>query len=103
MLMISEKERQSAFNLFFEVLSKSTVQKDRNTKFNIYEREAIKYYVIIDPDDHVAKVHELALGRYSQLFDVDKDVVAFDLGPCKIQLNFTKIWIRNTVCLFWML
>ena len=79
--------------LVFEILSKSTAQKDRKTKYDIYEREGVKYYVIVDPIEHIAKVFELASGRYKKLIDAGEEMVAFDLGPCEIQLDFGRIWV----------
>jgi Uma2 family endonuclease len=35
--------------LVVEILSPSTVLKDRNTKFEIYQSEKVKYYMIVDP------------------------------------------------------
>ena len=78
--------------LIFEILSKSSAQKDQNTKYEIYEREGVKYYVIVDPWDQVAKVFELVSGRYQKLIDVENEKVGFDLGPCGVQLDFGNIW-----------
>jgi len=79
--------------LIFEILSKTSAKKDRNIKYDIYEREGVKYYVIVDPAERIAKVYELTSGKYRKLTDAGNDVVAFDLGLCKIQVNFGKIWI----------
>ena len=78
--------------LVFEILSKSTAQKDRRTKYDIYEREGVRYYVIVDPVDHFAKVYKLVSGKFNKLIDAGNEVVAFDLGPCEIHLDFEKIW-----------
>ena len=42
-------------SLIFEILSKSSAQKDQKTKYQIYEREGVSYYIIVDPVDRVAK------------------------------------------------
>ena len=78
--------------LIFEILSKSSAQKDQNTKYNIYEREGVNYYVVVDPVDHVAKVFELVSGKYRKLIDAENETVAFDLGVCKIRMEFERIW-----------
>lgn len=78
--------------LIFEILSKTSARKDQNTKYEIYQREGVKYYVIVDPWDQVAKVFELVSGRYRKLIDVEREQVEFDLGPCEVQLNFGNIW-----------
>ena len=49
--------------IIFEVLSKSTASKDQNLKFNLYEEEGVSYYIIVNPDDKVAKVYSLKNGK----------------------------------------
>ena len=78
--------------LIFEILSKSTAHKDRTTKFNLYEREGVQYYVIVDPDNHVAKVYGLLNGHYVKVKDVSSESVEFDLDKCLIKFDFSKIW-----------
>ncbi len=51
-------------SLIFEVLSAASAEKDRRTKYAIYEREGVTYYVIVDPENEVAKVFRLRDGRY---------------------------------------
>lgn len=79
--------------LIFEILSKSTAHKDRNTKFNLYEREGVKYYVIVDPVETLAKIYRLQDGRYIKVLDAVRDSVEFDLGKCGIHFDFAKIWV----------
>ncbi|MGB9670009.1 MAG: Uma2 family endonuclease [Halothiobacillaceae bacterium] len=42
--------------LIFEVLCKSTALKDQNTKYEIYQHEGVKYYVLVAPEDRTAKI-----------------------------------------------
>jgi len=79
-------------SLIFEVVSKLTSYKDEKVKFEIYEREGVKYYVIVYPEEKIAKVFELKNGRYSKLVDVTDEKVNFELKNCKIQFDFSKIW-----------
>jgi len=78
--------------LIFEVLSKSTALKDQNTKFSLYEREGVKYYVIVNAEDRSAKIFVLHEGRYIKLCDVGTESVDFDLGACGIHFDFSLIW-----------
>lgn len=78
--------------LIFEILSKSTALKDRTTKFNLYEQEGVRYYVIVDARESVAKIYRLQDGRYIRVLDASKDKVEFDLGKCNILFDFAKIW-----------
>lgn len=79
--------------LIFEILSKSTAHKDRTTKFKLYEREGVRHYVIVDPNESIAKVYRLQDGRYIKVLDASKDNVEFDLGKCRISFEFAKIWL----------
>ncbi len=79
-------------SLIFEVLSKSTSFKDREIKYRLYEREGVKYYVIVDPEEKLAKVYHLKGGRYIKIADVTDETVSFDFGKCKIDFDFSKIW-----------
>lgn len=78
--------------VIFEVLSKSTAAKDQSAKFDIYQREGVKYYVMVDPWAQVAKVFKLESGKYSKVVDAENDKLEFDLGPCSIAFNFSRIW-----------
>ena len=80
--------------IIFEVLSKSTAKKDTTVKFELYEREGVKYYIIVDPDEKVAKVYGLKDGRYIKLLDASDEKVGFEVDKCKKKLvfDFDKIW-----------
>jgi len=77
----------------FEILSPSTREKDRIVKFQIYEEQGVKYYVIVDPDTEEVEVYELKEGRYAEAAKFHRDgEFIFDLGGCRAKLNFSKIW-----------
>ncbi len=78
--------------LIFEVLSPATASKDTHTKFSLYEKEGVRHYVIVDPDERVAKTYSLREGRLIKQLDATKDNWRFDLGPCTIQFDFSRIW-----------
>ena len=78
--------------MIFEVLSPSTALKDMNLKFNLYEQEGVKYYIIVDYDDEVARVYHLQNGRYIKLVDATDETIEFDLEKCQIEFDFSKIW-----------
>lgn len=79
-------------SLIFEILSKSTAQKDLHLKYELYEKEGVEYYVIIDPEDEVAKVYELKGGRYVKMLDATDEAVSFDLKKCNFTFDFARIW-----------
>ncbi|RYU56648.1 Uma2 family endonuclease [Methylolobus aquaticus] len=79
--------------VIFEILSKATAHKDRTTKFNLYEHEGVRYYVIVDPEENLAKVYRWHAGRYIKMLDAGEESVEFDLGPCTMPFDFAKIWL----------
>lgn len=79
--------------LIFEVISESTAHKDRTTKFKIYEQEGVRYYVIVDPKENIAKIYRLQDGGYIKMIDASRDVIEFDIGQCLIRFDFAKIWV----------
>ena len=97
-LVICHKPRHEAYItkapvIIFEVLSKSTAVKDQNLKYELYEREGVKYYIIVNPDDAIAKIYELKEGRYIKVDDAHDETVTFHLDKCKaIDFDFSKIW-----------
>jgi Uma2 family endonuclease len=78
--------------LIFEIVSKSSQEKDEKIKFDIYEKEGVKYYIIVYPDEKIAKVFELKIGKYTKLLDATDEAVDFRLKNCKVRFDFSKIW-----------
>ena len=58
-----------------------------------YKREGVQYYIIVDPDNRVAKIYDLNNGKYIKVKDASTECVDFDLGKCKIRFNFSKLWV----------
>ena len=78
--------------IIFEVASPSTVTKDEKVKFEIYEREGVKYYILVYPETGVAKAYELKDGRYIKMGDFSDETTTFKLLECEIEFDFSKIW-----------
>lgn len=78
--------------IIFEVLSKSTAIKDKNLKFELYEREGVRYYCMVDPDEKLAKLYRWHEGRYIKAGDFDREVFAFEIDGCEMPFDFSKIW-----------
>lgn len=97
--VICHKPKNEAYitkapKIIFEVLSKSTAKKDTGIKFNIYEKEGVEYYIIVDPDENMAKVYRLHEGKYIKMLDASDESVEFDIQECGkiITFDFSKIW-----------
>ncbi len=80
--------------IIFEILSKSTEKKDTTIKYDLYEKEGVEYYIIVDPEDSVAKVYKLHQGSYIKVIDASDETVQFELSSCdnSLEFDFSKIW-----------
>lgn len=50
--------------LIIEILSPSTVMKDKRIKFEIYEEQKVKYYIIVNPDTKTYTIYSLKDNHY---------------------------------------
>lgn len=80
--------------IIVEVISKTTAKRDEKTKFEIYEKEKVKYYVIVYPDDLKAKVYRLKDGQYDKQGDFSKERYAFTDTLCPVSVDFERVFKR---------
>lgn len=78
--------------VIFEVISKETAQKDKKVKYEIYEKEGVKYYVLVYPELKVAKIFRPQSHRYVKVSDVVKETIAFSIKNCSFDFDFSTIW-----------
>jgi len=77
-----------------EVISKSTAKRDEKTKFKLYRKEKVLYYVIVYPNDLRAKVYKLENREYEKVDDFTHEVMSFDDLKCKAKIDFEKVFRR---------
>lgn len=77
-----------------EVLSKTTARRDEVTKFNLYEKERVPYYIIVYPNDLKAKVYKLENNKYQKVDDFTQEVMDFDDLECGGTIDFKKVFQR---------
>ena len=79
--------------LVVEILSPSTALKDRHSKFQIYQQQQIKYYIIVSPDNEDVEVYEIENGAY-QLRQTGREPTHtfYFEGNCKAFVDFKEIW-----------
>lgn len=83
-------------SLIFEIVSRSSHLRDTEIKFEIYEKEGVKYYCLIFPDDGIVKVYGLRDGKYIKLGDFSDEEVEFELmDSCRFFFDFKQIWDRE--------
>jgi Uma2 family endonuclease len=87
---IQKKYLDFAPALVTEILSPSTILKDRHTKFEIYQNAVVKYYLIIDPDEKSVEKYSLSKeNTYVRNNDVSSYFLAED---CSINIDLSTIW-----------
>ncbi|MEO8821400.1 MAG: Uma2 family endonuclease [Ginsengibacter sp.] len=79
--------------LVVEILSDATALKDRITKYGIYEKFGIQYYLIIDPEKETVEIFQLEDLKYQlQKTDPAKHFTFSLTDDCSIEVNLTNIW-----------
>lgn len=74
--------------LIVEVLSPSTTVRNRTIKFEIYQSQGVKFYILLDYIKKTAEVFELINNHYEQVNNVDLEIEK----NCFINFDFEKLW-----------
>jgi Uma2 family endonuclease len=91
------KERlNKAPEVIFEIVSKSSAKRDELLKFDLYQSEGVKYYILTYPDGNKAKVYKLENGKYLKVGDFTDEKYEFVLSKCKINFDFNFIWRKSS-------
>lgn len=88
---ISKKYLDFPPALVVEVLSPSTALKDRNTKFEIYQNQKVKYYLIVDADKQLIEIYEMVNDEY-QLQPYTNGFLFKLTDECSVAPQLDKIW-----------
>ena len=80
--------------IIVEIISKSTAKRDEVYKFDIYEKEKVKYYIIVYPNDLKAKVYKLDGKEYDKQGDFTSEIYDFEETTCKVSLDFKQVFKR---------
>jgi Uma2 family endonuclease len=79
--------------LIIEILSPSTAHKDRTLKFDLYEREGVRWYIMVNPTDNVAHIFERIEGKYRKTTDATIETLAFTITEaCQVEIDFNELW-----------
>jgi len=81
-------------DIIFEVISRSTAKRDEILKFDLYQREGVRYYILVYPDHKKAKLYELIDHRYEKIGDFSEEHYIFETRECRIDFDFGFIWRR---------
>jgi Uma2 family endonuclease len=80
--------------IIVEIISKASAKRDEVYKYEIYEAQKVKYYIIIYPDDLLAKVYKLDGKEYDKQGDFVNESYSFDETTCKLSLDFKRVFAR---------
>jgi len=75
-----------------EIISKSTAKKDEKYKFDIYESEKVPYYIIVYPNENIAKIYKLENNKYQKEGDFFNQLYKFENTTCKPTIDFEKLF-----------
>ena len=90
----NESYLTKAPEIIVEIISKSTAKRDEKYKFDIYENEKVKYYIIVYPDDLIAKVYRLDAKKYDKQGDFSTEVYEFSESSCGVKIDFERVFKR---------
>lgn len=79
--------------LVAEVFSPSTILRDRNTKFEKYQQQGVKYYLMVDIDREIFELYELQNGEYVLTNHNFNEPATFMLDEgCTVEVTLNGIW-----------
>ena len=79
--------------LIVEVLSLSTALKDTTTKFELYQKQGVQSYIIIEPNSQKAEIFELEDGAYQLSQKIDQDgEYKFSYDDCEVSVDFGVVF-----------
>ncbi len=78
-------------SLVVEILSPSTVLRDRNTKYQYYRQQGVKYYLIVDTDKKEIEVYLLENKKYF-LQEINNSFSFYLNDTCTIAADLSNIF-----------
>ncbi|WP_457563371.1 Uma2 family endonuclease [Caminibacter pacificus] len=75
-----------------EVVSKSTAKRDEKIKFDIYEKEMVKYYILAYPEFLKAKVYKNENGKFIKIGDFSNEKLKISDTSCEGEIDFDTIF-----------
>ena len=90
---INKKFLDFPASLVVEILSPGTALKDRHTKFSVYEKFGIKYYMIVVEEKNEIEIYCLENSKY--ILQKNSQNISFTFSfdnDCKIEVLLKNIW-----------
>ncbi|HIP59675.1 MAG TPA: Uma2 family endonuclease [Campylobacterales bacterium] len=80
--------------LIIEIVSQTSAKRDEEIKFDLYESEKIKYYILLYPQDLKAKIYELQHNKYEKIVDILDGSFEFKDIECNAKIDFNFVFER---------
>jgi len=87
---VKKKYLDFAPALIVEILSPATALRDRHTKYQLYEQQGVKYYLIVDIDKKQIEAFALNSGKYEILENQSYYFVLEEV--CVIEPDFSRVF-----------
>ena len=75
-----------------EVVSPGSVQRDERLKFELYEREGVKIYILVYPYIKKVRAFKLVEGKYRKFFDSDTGNLEISVKDCSLKVKVETLW-----------
>ena len=79
--------------LIIEVVSPSTVKRDEQIKFALYQGKGVKNYILVYPQERKMIIYQLTGGRYRKVGDDKTESFDFRVRDCSVRLEFERVWL----------
>lgn len=80
--------------VIFEVISPSTARRDEELKYSIYASEGVKYYILVYPNELIAKVYKNFDFKFKKVGEFDDKTIDFSDIECDFSFDFEAIFER---------
>ena len=84
---VTDKVRKPP-QLIIEIVSQSSARMDEEVKFYLYQREGVKFYILVYPEEKEFKIYKLTDNGY-----IRQEKAEIKINDCKINIDFSRIWI----------
>ncbi len=84
---ITEKVKKPP-KLIVEIVSQSSARMDEEVKFYLYQREGVKFYILVYPEEKDFKIYKLTENGY-----IRQEKEEIKINNCELKIDFSKIWV----------
>jgi Uma2 family endonuclease len=75
-----------------ELFSPSTEKRDREEKFDLYQDEGVKYYMMLDPERNVLHLYELGADGVYQQHESSGEIVLNICDDCELRIALERLF-----------